>query len=59
MVCGHMVFREIISAVETAFFPINNKLALADRIANLIKVHVNGFGALLQEHTHGGQGMLV
>jgi hypothetical protein len=47
MVRHRMVFCEIISVVETAFFPINNKLALANTITNSIKLHVDGFGLFL------------
>lgn len=47
-ILGHRVmFREIVSFVETAAFPIDIKLALADAITNPIKVHVNSLGALL------------
>jgi hypothetical protein len=56
MVRGQMVFREIIRAVETAFFPTNYKLALADTIANPVKVHVNGLGSFLFDSVVGNAG---
>jgi hypothetical protein len=56
MVRGHMVFCEIISVVETAFFPINDKLALADTITNPIKLHVDGLGSLLFDDVIGNAG---
>jgi hypothetical protein len=42
-----MVFCKVIRVVETAFFPTNDKLALANMIMNPIKVHVDGFGSFL------------
>jgi hypothetical protein len=56
MVRRRMVLREIISTVETAFFPINNKLALANTITNSIKWHVNGFGSFLFDGVIGNAG---
>jgi hypothetical protein len=51
-----MVFREIIRAGETAFFPTNYKLALADTVANPVKAHVNGLGSFLLDSVVGDAG---
>ena len=56
MVRGRMVFREIIRAVETAFFPTNDKLALVDMITNPIKAHLDGFGSFLFDSVVGNAG---
>jgi hypothetical protein len=44
MVGFAVMFGEVIGLIETAFAPINYKLALASTVANPIKAHVNGFG---------------
>ena len=41
------MFGEVIGAIEFAFAPDNVELALADSVANPVKTHVHGFGALL------------
>jgi hypothetical protein len=51
-----MVFREIVRAVVTAFFPTNYKLALADTVADPAKAHVNGFGSFLFDSVIGDTG---
>jgi hypothetical protein len=51
-----MVFRELIHAIETAFFPTNYKLALADMITNPVKAHVRGFGLFLFDSVIGNAG---
>jgi hypothetical protein len=42
-----MMFGKIISLVENALFPADNKLALANAISNPTETHVDGFGSLL------------
>ena len=56
MVRGGMVFREIIRAVVTAFFPTDYKLALADTVADPVKAHVNGLGSFLLDSVVGDAG---
>ena len=46
MMRGGMMFGEIISLVETSFFPHDMKLALSNTISDPIKSHVNGFGTV-------------
>jgi hypothetical protein len=56
MVHGGMVFCKIIHAVETAFFPKDNILALANMITNPLKAHVGGFGSFLFDSVIGNAG---
>ena len=51
-----MMFREVISLVENAFFPIDEELFLADAVAGPIKSHVDGFGAFLLNGVIGDAG---
>ena len=41
------MFGEIIGSIVDTFFPMNDKVAEADSVADPIKSHVNGFGAFL------------
>ena len=47
MMGGRMVFGEVIGMIGAAGTPKNVELALADPVADPIKMHVDGFGPLL------------
>lgn len=47
---------EVISLVETAFFPHDVKPSLLDTISDPIKAHVNGFGSFLLNGIVGDAG---
>ena len=51
-----MVFGEVVSLVEAAFFPVDVELTLADAVADPIKPHVDGLGALLFDGVIGDAG---
>ena len=43
MVCGWMMFSEVITKVHVSWFPFHLKVLLFHLIANPIKMHVHGF----------------
>ena len=45
MMGSGMMFSEIISTIQTTFFPVYKKLALANPIAYLVITHIHSFGA--------------
>ena len=47
MMCGRMMLGEVVGLVEMAWFPVDKELALADAVAELVELHVNGFGSFL------------
>jgi hypothetical protein len=47
MVGVAVMFGELISLVENAFSPVDDKLVLMSTVANPIKLHVNCFGSFL------------
>jgi hypothetical protein len=51
-----VMFGEVIGLIETAFAPINYKLALASTVADPIEAHVDGFGSLLLDSVVGDTG---
>ena len=47
MMCGGMMFGDVIGFVQNAFFPVDVELSLSHAVANPIKAHVDSFGAFL------------
>ena len=42
-----MMFREVIGLVGSSWFPVDEKLALADSVADPIETHIHSFGTFL------------
>lgn len=42
-----MMFGEVVDAIRESVAPLYNELALADLVADPVKLHVHGFGSLL------------
>ena len=51
-----MVLGEVVGLVQTAFLPVDVELTLADAVADPVKPHVDGFGALLFDRVIGDAG---
>ena len=49
MMGSGMMFSEIISTIQTPFFPVYKKLALANPIAYPVITHIHSFGAFLSD----------
>ena len=49
MMGSGMMFSEIIGMIQTTFFPVNKKLALANLIAYPVMMHIHSFGAFLSD----------
>jgi hypothetical protein len=53
MMGSGMMFSEIISTIQTTFFPVDKKLALANPIAYPVVTHIHSFGTFLSDSIIG------
>ena len=61
MMGSRVMFREIISLIQTSLFPHYVELSLTDPVSDPVKAHINGFGSFLLYSVIGyaGSGAVV